>query len=72
MAESFFGEQMIDLVDKMGELYREDYFQRESENHNLAECIVMKNRHGNTGSIELQWLPEYTTYASVDRIHSEE
>lgn len=52
-------------------LYREDYFQKETENPNLAECIVLKNRHGTTGKIELQWLPEYTTYASVDRVHEE-
>ena len=69
LRESGSLEQDADIV--LG-LYREDYFQRESENHNLAECIVMKNRHGNTGTIELQWLPEYTTYASVDKIHSEE
>ncbi len=69
LRESGSLEQDADIV--LG-LYREDYFQRESENHNLAECIVMKNRHGNTGTIELQWLPEYTTYASVDKIHKEE
>ena len=27
-------------------LYREDYYEKESENHNLAECIIAKNRHG--------------------------
>ncbi len=68
LRESGSLEQDADIV--LG-LYREDYFQRETENHNLAECIVLKNRHGNTGTIELQWLPEYTTYASVDKIHKE-
>ena len=29
-------------------LYREDYYEKESENHNLAECIIAKNRHGET------------------------
>jgi replicative DNA helicase len=69
LRESGSLEQDADIV--LG-LYREDYFQKESENHNLAECIIMKNRHGETGSINLQWLPEYTTYVSVDKIHSEE
>ncbi len=69
LRESGSLEQDADIV--LG-LYREDYFQKESENHNLAECIIMKNRHGETGSINLQWLPEYTTYVSVDNIHSEE
>ena len=30
-------------------LYREDYYEKESENHNLAECIIAKNRHGRPG-----------------------
>ena len=52
-------------------LYREDYYNEDSENHNLAECIIAKNRHGETGKGELQWLPEYTTFSSLDRRHEE-
>ncbi|HIY21126.1 MAG TPA: replicative DNA helicase [Candidatus Flavonifractor merdigallinarum] len=52
-------------------LYREDYYNEDSENHNLAECIIAKNRHGETRTVELQWLPEYTTFSSIDRRHSE-
>ena len=52
-------------------LYRDDYYNETSENHNLAECIIAKNRHGETGTVELQWLPEYTTFSSIDRRHSE-
>jgi len=52
-------------------LYRDDYYDRESENHNIAECIIAKNRHGETGTVELQWLPEYTTFSSIDRRHEE-
>ncbi len=53
-------------------LYRDDYYNKETENGNLAECIILKNRRGETGTVELQWLPEYTTYASVERVHSED
>ena len=52
-------------------LYRDDYYNDDSENHNLAECIIAKNRHGETGTVELQWLPEYTTFSSIDRRHEE-
>ena len=52
-------------------LYREDYYDEDTENHNLAECIIAKNRHGETGTVELQWLPEYTTFSSIDRRHQE-
>lgn len=53
-------------------LYREDYYNKEADTNNLAECIVLKNRRGETGTIELQWLPEYTTYASVERRHTDD
>ena len=52
-------------------LYRDDYYNEDSEDHNLAECIIAKNRHGETGTVELQWLPEYTTFSSIDRRHQE-
>ncbi len=52
-------------------LYREDYYDENTENRNLAECIIAKNRHGETKKIDLQWLPEYTTFSSIDRIHQE-
>ena len=52
-------------------LYRDDYYNEDSENHNLAECIIAKNRHGETRKGELQWLPEYTPFSSIDRTHSE-
>ncbi len=48
-------------------LYREGYYNKETENPNLAECIVLKNRKGETGTIELMWLPEYTAYVSAEK-----
>ena len=48
-------------------LYRDDYYNDDSEEHNLAECIVAKNRHGETGTVELQWIPEFTTFTAVER-----
>lgn len=69
LRESGSLEQDADIV--LG-LYREDYFNKEAEDHNQAELIVMKNRHGNTGTIQVQWIPEYTTYTTVERVHTEE
>jgi len=68
LRESGSIEQDADIV--LG-LYRDDYYNAETEDHNLAECIIMKNRHGETGTVNLQWLPQYTTYASVDTTHYE-
>ena len=47
-------------------LYREGYYNRDSENPNLAECIIAKNRHGETGMVELQWTPEFTTFTDME------
>lgn len=52
-------------------LYRDDYYNEDSETPGVAECIIAKNRHGSTGKIELQWLPEYTTFASREWKHDE-
>jgi len=47
-------------------LYRDDYYNEDSEKHNVAECIVAKNRHGETGKVELRWMPEYTTFGTLE------
>lgn len=52
-------------------LYRDDYYNENSEEKNVAECIVAKNRHGETGTIKLQWLPQYTTFADREWKHAE-
>lgn len=47
-------------------LYREGYYNAVTENPNLAECIIAKNRHGETGKVELQWTPEFTTFTDME------
>ena len=46
-------------------LYRESYYEDDTENPNVAECIVAKNRHGETGTVMLEWRPEYTTFRNL-------
>ena len=53
-------------------LYRDDYYNEDSEKRNIAECIVAKNRHGETGKVELRWMPEYTTFATLENRYGEE
>ena len=50
-------------------IYRDDYYNDESEDKNVAEIIIAKNRHGSTGSLKLQWVGQYTTFSNPDRIH---
>ena len=56
-------------ADEVMFLYRDDYYNENSEEKNVAECIVAKNRHGETGTVKLQWLPEYTTFTDREWRH---
>ena len=53
-------------------LYREDYYKPDTEKRGIAECNVAKNRHGETGKVELRWLPEYTSFGTLENRYSEE
>ena len=64
LRESGAIEQDADVV--IG-LYRDGYYNKECENPNLAEAIVLKNRKGETGTVQLAWLPEYTSFGSVSK-----
>lgn len=68
LRESGAIEQDADIV--IG-LYREGYYNKEFENPNLAEAIVLKNRHGQIGTIEMMWQPEYTTYTNLEQRRDE-
>ena len=69
LRESGAIEQDADVV--IG-LYRDGYYNKESENPNLAEAIILKNRKGQTGTVELLWLPEYTTFSSLEKRRDED
>ena len=53
-------------------LYRDDYYNEDSEKHNIAECIVAKNRHGETGKVELRWMPEYTAFGTLENRYGDD
>ena len=53
-------------------LYRDDYYNADTEKHNVAECIVAKNRHGETGKVELRWMPEYTAFGTLETRYDED
>lgn len=52
-------------------LYREDYYNKDTDKHNQAECIIAKNRRGETTTVPLQWLPEFTAFSSVETRHED-
>lgn len=48
-------------------LYRDDYYNENSEKKNIAEVILAKHRSGSTGTVELLWLGNYTKFANIDK-----
>ncbi|MBR2889511.1 MAG: replicative DNA helicase [Oscillospiraceae bacterium] len=52
-------------------LFRDEYYNENTEDKGVAECIVAKNRHGETGTVKLQWIPQYQTFADREWKHAE-
>ena len=52
-------------------LYRDEYYNENTEEKGVAECIVSKNRHGETGTVKLQWIPQYQLFSDREWKHAE-
>ena len=52
-------------------LYRDEYYNENTEDKGVAECIVSKNRHGETGTVKLQWIPQYQIFSDREWKHAE-
>ncbi|HCQ89479.1 MAG TPA: replicative DNA helicase, partial [Clostridium sp.] len=63
LRESGSIEQDADLVMF---LYRDEYYDKESEDKNVAECIIAKQRNGPVGTVKLAWLGQYSKFGSLD------
>ena len=50
-------------------LYRDEYYNPNTQDKNIAECIVAKNRHGETGTVKLQWRPQFFTFSDLEWKH---
>ncbi len=48
-------------------LYRDDYYNHDSEKKDVAEVIIAKQRNGAIGTIELAWLPRFTKFANMKK-----
>ncbi|AYO32096.1 MAG: replicative helicase [Thermoanaerobacteraceae bacterium] len=64
LRESGSQEQDSDVV---AFLYRDDYYNPDTEKKNIAEVIIAKQRNGPTGVVELVWLSKFTKFASIER-----
>ena len=52
-------------------LYRDEYYNENTEDKGVAECIVSKNRHGETGTVKLQWFGQYQLFTDREWKHAE-
>ena len=52
-------------------LYRDEYYNNDPEKKNMAKCIIAKNRHGSTGTVELGWFGQYTKFTNLETTHVE-
>lgn len=48
-------------------LYRDDYYNKDTDRPNIAEVIIAKQRNGPIGTVELVWLPNYTKFANMQK-----
>ncbi len=47
-------------------IYRDDYYNKDSEAKNVAEIIIAKQRNGPIGTVKLTWLPQFTRFANAN------
>lgn len=69
LRESGSLEQDSDLV---AFLYRENYYNPDTDKKNIVEVIIAKQRNGPTGKVELLWLSQYTKFVSVEKYRQNE
>ncbi len=48
-------------------LYRDDYYNKDTDKKNISEVIIAKQRNGPIGTVELVWLPNYTKFANKEK-----
>ncbi|AWP30743.1 replicative DNA helicase [Paenibacillus sp. Cedars] len=68
LRESGSIEQDADIV---AFLYRDDYYDKESEKKNIIEIIIAKQRNGPVGTVELVFLKQFNKFVNYDRVHSD-
>lgn len=68
LRESGSIEQDADLVMF---LYRDEYYNKETEEKNVGECIIAKQRNGPTGTVKLAWLGQFSKFGNLDVVHQE-
>ena len=68
LRESGSIEQDADLVMF---LYRDEYYNKETEEKNVAECIIAKQRNGPVGNVKLAWIGQFSKFGNLEHNYRE-
>ena len=52
-------------------IYRDDYYNKDSEKPGIVECIIAKHRNGPTATVELKWQAKYTRFTDLEKRYDE-
>lgn len=52
-------------------LYRDEYYNKETEDKNIGECIIAKQRNGPVGTVKMAWIGAHSKFADLDLVHTE-
>ena len=52
-------------------LYRDEYYNKESEEKGIGECIIAKQRNGPVGTVKMAWIGAHSKFADLDLVHKE-
>ncbi len=52
-------------------LYRDEYYNKESEDKGIGECIIAKQRNGPVGTVRMAWIGAHSKFADLDLVHKE-
>ena len=63
---------IVTYFDNVSFIFREEYYNRQTEYRNIAEIITARSRNGWDGTVKLAWLPEYQRFCNLDRDNQEE
>jgi primary replicative DNA helicase (EC 3.6.1.-) len=53
-------------------LYRDEYYNKDTEDKNIGECIIAKQRNGPVGTVKLAWLGQYSKFGNLDNVHQDQ
>ena len=52
-------------------LYRDEYYNKESEDRGVAECIIAKQRNGPVGTVKMAWLGQFSRFGDLEVVHTD-